>query len=205
MSIQLTLSQVVSIQLTLAQVCIRNQTGECKLYKNAVTWPSRERDTALRTDPGDTRQVRARPPRPARISPLSRADLKAADALTRSLISTPSASRSPTYFRVPRHSLKMLRGSLALTGYRPMYRPFNEQPSPPLHSHHVRSTLAPPLGSWGVGAALRVGLRPPPPRRSAVWRGGAPAPPLGPLGPFCSREGRCSSGFVCEFSVLNRL
>ena len=51
---------------------------ECKLYKNAVTWPSRERDTALRSDPGDTRQVRgcARPPRPARISPPSRADLK---------------------------------------------------------------------------------------------------------------------------------
>ena len=90
----------------------------------------------------------ARPPRPARISPLSRADLKkAADALTRSLISTPSASRSPTYFRVPRHSLKMLRGSLALTGY----RPFNEQPSPPLHSHHVRSTLCP----WGPGGLGR--------------------------------------------------
>ena len=46
---------------------------ECKLYKHAVTWPSRERDTALRSDPGDTRQVRgcARPPRPARISPPS--------------------------------------------------------------------------------------------------------------------------------------
>ena len=65
----------------------------------------------------------------------------------RSLTSTPSASRSPTYFRVPRHSLKMLRGSLALTGY----RPFNEQPSPPLHSHHVRSTLCP----WGPGGLGR--------------------------------------------------
>ena len=41
---------------------------------------------------------------------------------------------------------------------------------------------APPLGPVGVGAALRVGLRPPSPRRSAVWRGVAPAPPLGSLG-----------------------
>ena len=36
------------------------------------------------------------------------------------------------------------------------------------------------LGVLGVGAALRVGHRPPSPRRSAVWRGVAPGPP--PLG-----------------------
>ena len=72
----------------------------------------------------------ARPPRPARASPLSRADpKKAADALIRSIISTPSASKSPTYFRVPRHSLKMLRGSSALTGYRPR----SNEPISPTH------------------------------------------------------------------------
>ena len=53
------------------------------------------------------------------------------------------------------------------------------------------------LGVRGVGVALRVGLRPPPPRRSAVWRGVAPAPPLGSRGDFsfCDRvSGRIRAG-----------
>ena len=49
-------------------------------------------------------------------------------------------SRSPTYCRVPRHFLKMLSGSLALTGYRPL----NEQLSPSLNSRHAQPTLTRP-------------------------------------------------------------
>ena len=49
-----------------------------------------------------------------------------------------------------------------------------------------------------MGAALRVGLRPPPPRRSAVWRGLAPAPPLGSKGfSFCMRIG-AQGGRFCR-------
>ena len=47
--------------------------------------------------------------------------------------------------------------------------------------HHGPAAPAPafPFGVLGGGAALRVGHRPPSPRRSAGWRGVAPAPPLG--------------------------
>ena len=64
------------------------------------------------------------------------------------------------------------------------------------------------LGVLGVGVALRVGLRPPPPRRSAVWRGVAPAPPLGSRGyfSFCDRvrriraypAGAGAAAFLCR-------